>query len=144
MRKLWKVAAAALPVLFIAGGLATPASAAPVGYGFDDEPQVIVGGGSDTTYAAMLSLTNLYNRSAGCVVQTTQGPNLGKCGSPQATNILGNNDHDTVAQSIPTGSSAGVASLNCFPASGQASIRMAGTVNLPPAGIGCNAASAAS
>ena len=71
VRGIWKVAAVAM------GFVALPMMAAPAGavtgfpvtgYGFDGQAHVIVGGGSDTTYAAMLSISQLYMRSSlsGC------------------------------------------------------------------------------
>jgi ABC-type phosphate transport system substrate-binding protein len=132
IHKLALVAAAA-------GGLvlnAVPASATagpPTGYGFDGKADLIVAGGSDTTYRAMVSLTDLYNGAPGCTVNTAVGPDLNTCvyssdpGASPDKNSLGNYDHDTLAQANPTGSGAGVSSLNNFPGS-AASVTYAGTL----------------
>ena len=110
----------------MAGGLLMTSTTAgatpgpPAGYGDDGRAVIIVGGGSDTTYRAMVSLTNLYNGAPGCTVNTTRGPDLNACtystnpADPADAASLGNYDHDTVAQANPTGSGAGVGSLNGF------------------------------
>ncbi|WP_426573591.1 hypothetical protein [Aquihabitans sp. McL0605] len=122
MKKIHKLAIVAAA----AGGLllsVTPASATPgppSGYGFDGKADLVVAGGSDTTYRAMVGLTDLYNSSPGCTVSTAVGPDLNKCvysanaGDPEDKNSQGNYDRDTVAQANPTGSGAGVASMNGF------------------------------
>ncbi len=109
------------------GGLvmaSTPVSATPgppTGYGDDGRADIVVGGGSDTTYRAMVGLTDLYNGAGGCTVNTAVGPDLNTCvystnaADPPDKASLGNYDHDTIAQANPTGSGAGVASLNNFP-----------------------------
>jgi ABC-type phosphate transport system substrate-binding protein len=108
-------AGAALALVGIAG--AAPVGATPpTGYGFDNIPHLIVGGGSDTTYRALVSLTDLWNGSPGCKVITAVGSTLGQCEANAAaeTNTLGSYQHDTVAQANPVGSGAGIASLNGF------------------------------
>jgi ABC-type phosphate transport system substrate-binding protein len=95
---------------------AVPAGATPpTGYGFDNTAHPIVGGGSDTTYRAMVGITDLYNGSPGCNVTTASGSaSLNNCvadANPE-TNTLGNYEHDTVAQAYPVGSGAGIAALN--------------------------------
>jgi ABC-type phosphate transport system substrate-binding protein len=121
-----------------AGGLllnAVPAGATPgppTGYGFDGKADLIVAGGSDTTYRAMVGLTDLYNGAPGCTVNTAVGPDLNTCvystnpSDPEDKNSQGNYDRDTIAQANPTGSGAGVSSLNNFPGS-AASVSYAGT-----------------
>jgi hypothetical protein len=133
VRKFWKLAVATSVVAvsgLVAGAL--PAGATPpTGYGFDGSPHTIVGAGSDTTYKAQLGLTELYMSTSitGCEKITTVGPNLGKCntvaGAEQNVN-LGNYQGDTISQANPTGSSAGIGSMN-----GQngSSTTYAGTVN---------------
>ena len=119
MRKLWKLAAvtgvavAVGTMTSIGSAFATP----PTGYGFDDSPHVVVGGGSDTTYQAQLGLTQLYMSTsiAGCQHITTQGPTLDQCTptvSAETDTNLGDYEGDTFAQANPVGSSAGVGSLN--------------------------------
>ena len=104
----------------LAAGVATmsvPAGAlVPTGYGFDGNAHIIVGGGSDTTYRAMVGLTDLYNGSPGCPSTTAVGSTLNTCAADPAngTNTQGNFQHDTVAQANPVGSGAGIASLNGF------------------------------
>jgi hypothetical protein len=134
VRKLWKVATIvgagvlALPALAAAPAVASP----PTGYSFDNTPHVIVGGGSDTTYRAMVGITSLYNATTGCAVVTAVGPTLNTCSVPSPnnpeTNTLGNYQHDTVGQAYPAGSGAGIASLNCAPGT-QASIQYYGAAN---------------
>ena len=125
IHKLALVAAAAGGLLVNSTASATPGP--PTGYGSDGRATIIVGGGSDTTYRAMVGLTNLYNGAPGCTVNTAIGPDLNTCVySPTSTDppdpaSLGNYDHDTVAMANPTGSGAGVASLNNFP-NGAASV----------------------
>lgn len=115
LRLLLAVAALTLGVV----ASAIPASASPPsGYGFDNTAHLIVGGGSDTTYKAMVNITDLYNGSKGCEVTTANGPSMNQCIVPSPnnpeTNTLGNYQRDTVAQANPTGSSAGIAALNGF------------------------------
>jgi hypothetical protein len=115
----------------IGSAFATP----PAGYGFDDSPHVVVGGGSDTTYQAQLGLTQLYMSTSisGCQHVTTIGPTLDQCASnlnPEIDTNLGNYQGDTFAQANPVGSSAGVASLN-----GAASATEPGAVH--PTNITC-------
>ena len=122
MKKLWKLAAvtgvtvAIGMVSSIGSAYATP----PSGYGFDGQPHVLVGGGSDTTYKSQLGLTELYMSTAigGCEHTTGVGANLNKCnvvGTAETDTNLGNYQGDTIAQANPTGSSAGIASLNGNP-----------------------------
>jgi hypothetical protein len=122
VRKLWKLAAvtgvavAVGTVTSIGSAYATP----PAGYGFDGQPHAVVGGGSDTTYKAQLGLTELYMSSSigGCEHITAVGANLNKCNvlaTAETDTNLGNYQGDTFAQANPTGSSAGVASLNGAP-----------------------------
>ena len=123
MRRMFKLAVAT-SVAAVAGLVvgALPASATPpTGYGFDNVPNVVVGGGSDTTYPAMLNLTKLYMQSAisGCPHVTAIGSTLNDCSdsspNPQPNTNLGDYDGDTFTQANPVGSSAGVASLNGAP-----------------------------
>jgi hypothetical protein len=133
VRKFWKVAAVtgvAVTVgmmTSIGSAFATP----PTGYGFDGQPHAVVGAGSDTTYQAQLGLTKLYMSTAigGCQHLTAVDGNLNKCqvtGSPEVDTNLGNYQGDTFAQANPTGSSAGIASLNGNPNSATSD---AGTIH---------------
>jgi ABC-type phosphate transport system substrate-binding protein len=94
--------AAMLPVL--------PAYAEPVNTGWDNEPDVVLGGGSDTTYLVNQRLGSLYNAAPGCTITTTTSGDLNKgscvAGTTGVTN--GNYDHDIFSEATPTGSSAGV------------------------------------
>jgi ABC-type phosphate transport system substrate-binding protein len=139
VKKMWKWAgvlgAAALTLPALA---ASPAGAAPAGYGFDNSPHVIVGAGSDTTYRAQIALADLYNYTPGCTTTTAVGPTLGQCIPGSDTNALGNHEHDTVAQANPNGSGAGIASLNGF-LNGQSNVTYPGTVNENPAYLGSSA-----
>jgi ABC-type phosphate transport system substrate-binding protein len=110
---------------------ATPAGASPPsGYGFDNSAHIIIGGGSDTTYKAMVGITDLYDGSKGCEVSTS-GTTINQCVVPSPnnpeTNTLGNYQRDTVAQANPAGSGAGINALN-----GVASTSYAGTTGGKP------------
>ena len=90
------------------------------GTGWDDVPQTITGGGSDTTYAWHQGAERLYNQAGGCRVDTGSGSaNKGKCVTGAAqdqTDVKGNWDHDVTVSAYPTGSSAGVRELTATPA----------------------------
>lgn len=137
-RKLLKLLAAGAAVATVPLAAAAPASATPAGYGFDGTSHVIVGAGSDTTYIAMMNLSDLYNRagvSSGCQTTTAIGPNLNQCATGSEAADLGNWQHDTVAEANPAGSGAGIGSLNGF-TNGGASVSYAGTVNALPSYLG--------
>ncbi len=90
------------------------AAAAPEPTGWDDVNDVIVGGGSDTTYNFMQRAERLYNQALGCdTVNSTGSPDIGKCLTvgQTATVTNGNWDHDSAVSLYPTGSSAGVRGL---------------------------------
>jgi len=101
-------------------GFSVPSAGAtpgPSGYGFDGTAHTFVGGGSDTTWKIMLSLSTDYNIAPGCANTPPNplpiSPVLDVCSSPVPTvNSLGNFDHDTSAQAYPTGSSIGIEALN--------------------------------
>ena len=142
MRKLWKLAAvtgvavAIGTVTSIGSAYATP----PAGYGFDGSPHTVVGGGSDTTYKAQLGLTELYMSTSigGCQHVTAVGATMNQC-NPVATaetdTNLGNYQGDTFAQANPTGSSAGIASLNGNPNSATTDAGAIHPVNYTCAGL---------
>lgn len=99
-------------------GSAVPAVAATGTYGYDYNAHIVTGGGSDTTYKMMIALSDIYNTASisGCVANTAQtapGQAVNQCTSTTApTNSNANYERDTVAQAAPTGSSAGIASMN--------------------------------
>jgi ABC-type phosphate transport system substrate-binding protein len=131
-------AAAMIAVSSIAA-LAPAASATnPSGYSFDGTPHVVIGGGSDTTYKVMSSLTSLWNSSAGCEVTfplSGTNPDTNKClSSATPTPPYANWQHDTVVQANPAGSSNGIASLNGYDAG--TGVGYAGSVNTLPSYLG--------
>ena len=66
--KLKRSAAAVLAMLAM-GATVHTASAEPASRpGYDDAPDQILGGGSDTTYFGMQGIDRLYNRAPGCKV----------------------------------------------------------------------------
>ena len=92
---------------------------APEPSGWDDVNDRVVGTGSDTTYSFMQRAELLFNQATGCDTDNASPAaspatyNLGKCLTvgQNATNVLGNWDHDVFASTYPTGSSAGVTAL---------------------------------
>ncbi len=87
----------------------------PAGSGWDKNPDVVIGGGSDTTYLLSQRLEVLYNGAPGCLVDTgNTSASKAKCSDTTATptgQINGNYDHDVFVGATPTGSSAGVNAL---------------------------------
>ena len=87
----------------------------PSGSGWDKNPDVVIGGGSDTTYLVSQRLEVLYNGAPGCLITTsTTSANKGKCSdtTAAATGVInGNYDHDIMVSAAATGSSAGVNAL---------------------------------
>ena len=55
------------------------AAAPPPGSGWDSNPDIAVGGGSDTTYLVSQRLEALYNAAPGCDVEKANVTNKGKC-----------------------------------------------------------------
>ncbi len=101
-------------VLAVAGLVAAslPASAEPAGSGWDNAPDIAVGGGSDTTYNVIQRLEALYNAAPGCTVSTANDANKGLCTNPTSvTPDQGNFDHDLMVSAAPTGSGSGVNAL---------------------------------
>lgn len=95
---------------------AIPVSAAePPGTGWDLNPDVAIGGGSDTSYLVSQRLEVLYNGAPGCLVTTSSSSaNKGRCsdtGAAQTGVTNGNYDHDIVIGAAATGSSSGVTAL---------------------------------
>jgi ABC-type phosphate transport system substrate-binding protein len=137
-KRLLKLLVSGAAVVAVPFASAGPAGATPAGYGFDGTGHVIAGAGSDTTYIAMMNLSDLYNRagvSAGCQTVTAVGPTLNQCATGSEANDLGNWQHDTVAEANPAGSGAGIGSLNGF-TNGNASVSYQGTVNALPSYLG--------
>ncbi len=119
--KLKKIVAAALAAAALGGTVMTGVAGADgtnpgtSGTGWNDTPDRIVGGGSDTTYAWHQLVEKLYNQAGGCrVITTSSSPQKGNCQTGAAqdqTDFTGNWDHDVTVSAYPTGSSAGVAEL---------------------------------
>ncbi len=105
-----------LGALSLFTGLATVHADPPAGSGWDKNPDVVVGGGSDTTYLVSQRLETLYNGAPGCTIDTsTTSATKGRCidpaGSAPTGPINGNYDRDIVVSAAATGSSAGVNAL---------------------------------
>jgi hypothetical protein len=139
MRTFWKLAATWGPAVILGPMVhlmpvgATP----PAGYGFDNTPHVLVGGGADPSYRTSQDITDLWSESPGCAPISTIGATLGQCtviATPE-TNTLGNYQHDTVTQAFPAGSSQGLASLN----GATSTVSYAGAVNPVPGYLGSTA-----
>jgi ABC-type phosphate transport system substrate-binding protein len=117
---------------------ASPAGASPpTGYGFDNTSHVIMGGGSDTTFAVQTDLGKVWNLSqkGGCQLVTgSTSSSLGTCVVPSPnnpeTNTLVNYQHDTIGQAPDVGSSAGVSALN-----GMNPVNYSGTLRPIPAAV---------
>jgi hypothetical protein len=118
VRKLWKLTtvtgAAVVLATMVSAGQAVAVTKAPSGYGFDNQPDVIVGGGSDTTAKLMIELGSLYETSEinnGCAhVTPPSGSDTeqNQCdGSTDRPFNDTNWDGDTVGEANPTGSGAG-------------------------------------
>src|SRR5262249_56759713 len=92
VRRLLKLAAA-VGAVAVVGSLAAPAGAAPpAGYGFDDHAHVVVAGGSDTTYRAMVGVADLWEVSGlgGCPHSTGVGTAQNSCAADLSASNLGN------------------------------------------------------
>ena len=66
----------------------------PSGSGWDKNPDVVIGGGSDTTYLVSQRLEVLYNGAPGCLITTsTTSANKGKCSdtTAAATGVINGN-----------------------------------------------------
>jgi ABC-type phosphate transport system substrate-binding protein len=106
-----------LAILGLLAQTAPTSADAPPNSGFDTNPDVAIGGGSDTTYLASQRLEVLYNAAPGCQIVTgTTTPGKGRCtdtapGSPATGPTNGNYDHDLLVSAAATGSSAGVNAL---------------------------------
>jgi ABC-type phosphate transport system substrate-binding protein len=87
----------------------------PAGSGWDKNPDVVLGGGSDTTYLVSQRLEVLFSGAPGCAVVTSStNVSKGKCndvGVAPTGVVNGNYDHDVFVSATPTGSGAGVQAL---------------------------------
>ena len=114
--KKFKLITGALAATAVFGSIAPTAKADPPSdSGWDKVPNVVVGGGSDTTYLVSERLTVLYNQTPGCsIILSSSSPSKGLCsdtGAAPTGPINGNYDHDLLVGAAATGSSAGVVSL---------------------------------
>lgn len=124
--KFKKLIAAALAAAALGGTVMTGVAGADgtnpgtSGTGWNDTPDRIVGGGSDTTYAWHQLVEKLYNQAGGCrVITSSSSASKGTCQTGAAqdqTDYAGNWDHDITVSAYPTGSSAGVRELTASPA----------------------------
>ena len=109
-----KLVAAGIAALALFGSTGIAFADAPgAGSGADGLPDLVIGGGSDTTYYAMQKLEGLYNLDPGCAVDTSSSANQGKCLVSQASDVAtnGNYDHDIMVSNYPTGSGVGLGAL---------------------------------
>ena len=104
--------------LFVATSVAMSVSTThadpPAGTGWDKNPDVVIGGGSDTTYLVSQRLETLYNGSPGCAIDTTNSATRGQCLDPTATPTgptNGNYDHDVFSSAAAIGSGGGISAL---------------------------------
>jgi len=140
----------------LAGGVAamfaaaTPAFATPPAgsTGFDETPNVIVVGGSDTNYTASNLIAGIYNQSEGCDTNNSTSP-ADACaptvaGGKNDTTVqwrqttpakFANWDHDQVVNAYPIGSGNGRACLT-----GAASPTCTNTVDVARSSSGIGAA----
>lgn len=108
-----KMTSAIVGVIASAIALASPAMAVstppPGTTGFDNLPDQILAGGSDTTYSVSNALAGLYNQSPGCTVFVTAAT-VGQCDTSIAqgpTTTFANWDHDLLGNAFPVGSGNG-------------------------------------
>jgi hypothetical protein len=121
--KLRKLAIASITLVGVLGGMTTSANAVVPTYpitgheGFDGKNDLILGGGSDTTYDVMNLITTIYNAAPGCDTNNGSGvrdncSTTGQTPDPTAaTYKFGNWDHDVTAQVYAIGSGNGI---NCL------------------------------
>ncbi len=103
---------AALAIAGAFASISTVAHASPEPSGFDDKPDLIVGGGSDTTYLVHQRLEALWNAAPGCAIDTSAtSATKGQCLLPASGDTKGNFDHEVAVSLTPTGSTAGVRAL---------------------------------
>lgn len=89
--------------------VAAPANAAAPTFssGYDEAPDLVVVGGSDTSYYVNSLLARAYNTSPGCATNNTVAP-FDNCVAGQAAAASAANwDHDIIADSFPYGSGSG-------------------------------------
>jgi uncharacterized protein len=94
------------PILTLNVGGSTPP---PASTGFDNVRNVVVAGGSDTTYFISNLLGNMYNQSPGCAVNLTVSPvdNCTSAGNQSGGASYANWDHDVFVNAFPVGSANG-------------------------------------
>ncbi|MFZ4432743.1 MAG: PstS family phosphate ABC transporter substrate-binding protein [Microthrixaceae bacterium] len=119
--KFKSLVAGALASATLITGVGTAGALAPEPSGYDDLPDQILAGGSDTTYRINQEFDVVYNQAKGCETinsyPTSPVGNTRKCvgfdGSVAngQTDTKGNWDHDISVQAFPTGSSTGVKQL---------------------------------
>jgi hypothetical protein len=87
--------------------LANPAMAAPPAgtTGYDESPNVVLAGGSDTTFFVSNLITSLYNQSPGCATNNTTALYDACVAGQTAPANYANWDHDVIA--YPYGSGSG-------------------------------------
>jgi ABC-type phosphate transport system substrate-binding protein len=98
----------------VATSVATTHADPPANSGWDKVPDVVIGGGSDTTYLVSQRLETLFNGAPGCALDTGNTVTRAECLDPTATPTgptNGNYDHDVFASAAPIGSGAGISAL---------------------------------
>jgi ABC-type phosphate transport system substrate-binding protein len=115
MKSTRTVSLAAVAVLGALASVVSVSAAEPPNTGFDLNPDIAIGGGSDTSYLVSQRLEVLYNGAPGCLVTTSSSSsNKGRCSDTGATATgptNGNYDHDLMLGAAATGSSSGVTAL---------------------------------
>ncbi len=120
MKRFFQAVAVMATVAAIGAALAAAPAGAAVpnpGYGWEPTPafgHLIVGAGSDTTFRVMQNLSDIYTASGGCLVDLS-AVTANTCladGSQGDATLLGDWQHDTVGEAYPSGSSAGINTLN--------------------------------
>lgn len=115
MKKTQLIVAALVLAGTTIGTVGTTHADPPAGSGWDENPDVVVGGGSDATYLVEQRLEVLYNTAPGCTINLTEAAGKADCVTTapgaQSGPINGNYDHDLMVSATPTGSGAGVDAL---------------------------------
>jgi hypothetical protein len=95
--------------------MATPALATPPtnSTGYDESPNVVLTGGSDTSYFVSNLLTKSYNQSPGCSTNNSGALLFDACVAGQAAlpAAFANWDHDVITDTFPYGSGSGRSAL---------------------------------
>jgi hypothetical protein len=108
-----KLTSAVIGALASVVALGSPAFATPpAGTGYDEIPDLVAVGGSDTSYFVSNLVANLYNQSPGCSTRNSTSP-VDVCVAGQtAPTPYANWDHDVFAGVFPVGSGSGRNQLN--------------------------------